>query len=325
MRKLTIATRGSKLALWQAEHVKERILAAHPESAEISLLILKTRGDKILDVPLAKVGGKGLFVKEIEEALLDGRADLAVHSMKDMPMDLPPGLTLGIITEREDPRDMFLSMCYPDLESLPRNGRVGTSSLRRQAQLLAFRSDLAIASLRGNVDTRLGKLAAGEYDAVIMAAAGIKRLGLAAPNMVPLPETFLLPAAGQGALGIEYRKDRPDIAALLASLDHGETHLCVMAERGFLAGLDGGCQAPMAAHAVVRNGTLTLEALLCDPEGHRSFRETADMDASLGTDAAFRLGRQLAETVMLSGGDTVLAEILDAAENDPYSNHTAGN
>ena len=316
MRNLIIATRGSKLALWQAKHVKERVLAACPDINEISLLVLKTRGDKILDVPLAKVGGKGLFVKEIEEALLDGRADLAVHSMKDMPMDLPSGLTLGVITEREDPRDMFLSMCYPNLEALPQNGRVGTSSLRRQAQLFAFRPDLTIVPLRGNVDTRLGKLAAGEFDAIIMATAGMKRLGLHAPHMVPLPETLLLPAAGQGALGLEFRTDRSDIAAILAPLNHEETHLCVMAERGFLAGLDGGCQAPMAAHATVRNGTLTMETLLCDPKGIRSFRETGNMNATLGVDAAFRLGRQLAETVILSGGGPLLAESLEATEND---------
>ncbi|SBV96116.1 hydroxymethylbilane synthase [uncultured delta proteobacterium] len=311
-RGLVIATRGSKLALWQAEHVKALILAARPEVPAVSLLVLKTKGDKILDVPLAKVGGKGLFVKEIEEALLDGRADLAVHSMKDMPMELPPELTLGAIMEREDPRDIFLSVRHASLDALPKGARVGTSSLRRAAQLLALRPDLEIIPLRGNVDTRLAKLTAGEFDAIIMAAAGMKRLGLAAPHMEELPETVLLPAAGQGALGVEYRKDRRDLAEALAFLDHEKTHACVMAERGYLAGLDGGCQAPMAAHAVIRGGTLTLETLLCDLTGKRMFRETAELDASLGGDAAYRAGRKLAETVKRSGGESLLAEIFAA-------------
>ena len=312
MRHLTIATRGSKLALWQAEHVKERVLACNPDISSVSLLVLKTKGDKILDVPLAKVGGKGLFVKEIEEALLDGRADLAVHSMKDMPMELPPELTLGVIMEREDARDMFLSMQYENLGALPFGARVGTSSLRRQAQLLAVRPDLAIASLRGNVDTRLGKLAAGEFDAIIMAAAGMKRLGLSAPYMAELPETTLLPAAGQGALGLEYRRDRDDVATALAKLAHPATHTCVMAERGFLAGLDGGCQAPMAAHATITEGALTLAALLCGLDGQTRYSETAKMDAALGHQAAYALGLSLAKKVKASGGDALLAEIFAA-------------
>ena len=313
---LTIATRGSKLALWQAEHVKSRILSACPGVAAVSLLVLKTRGDKILDVPLAKVGGKGLFVKEIEEALLDGRADLAVHSMKDMPMDLPPELTLGAVMEREDPRDMFLSMRHADLDSLPASARVGTSSLRRQAQLLSARPDLCIIPLRGNVDTRLAKLVAGEFDAVIMAAAGMKRLGLLAPHMTAMPENILLPAAGQGALGLEYRKDRRDLAETLAFLDHAATRRCVMAERGFLAGLDGGCQAPMAAHAVIRGGTLALETLLCDLEGKRAFRERAVMEASLDAEAAYGLGKTLADAVKRSGGEALLAELFAAADTN---------
>lgn len=314
MRNLTIATRGSKLALWQAEHVKERVLACNPDITSVSLLVLKTKGDKILDVPLAKVGGKGLFVKEIEEALLDGRADLAVHSMKDMPMELPPELTLGVIMEREDARDMFLSMRYENLGALPPGARVGTSSLRRQAQLLAARPDIVIASLRGNVDTRLGKLAAGEFDAIIMAAAGMKRLGLSAPHMAELPETILLPAAGQGALGLEYRRDRLDVAAAIAKLDHPETHTRVMAERGFLAGLNGGCQAPMAAHATITGNTLGLDALLCGLDGQRRYSETATMDAALGPQAAYSLGLSLAEKVKASGGEGLLAEIFAAVD-----------
>lgn len=311
---MTIATRGSKLALWQAEHVKERILASNRDITSISLLVLKTKGDKILDVPLAKVGGKGLFVKEIEEALLDGRADLAVHSMKDMPMELPPELTLGVIMEREDARDMFLSMRYENLAALPPGARVGTSSLRRQAQLLAARPDLAIVSLRGNVDTRLGKLSAGEFDAIIMAAAGMKRLGLSAPYMAELPETILLPAVGQGALGLEYRRDRIDMGAALAKLDHPATHTRVMAERGFLAGLNGGCQAPMAAHATIAEGTLTLTVLLCGFDGQSRYSETAGMDAESGPQAAYGLGLSLAEKVKASGGERLLAEIFAAVD-----------
>lgn len=312
MRNLTIATRGSKLALWQAEHVKERVLAFNPNISSVSLLVLKTKGDKILDVPLAKVGGKGLFVKEIEEALLDGRADFAVHSMKDMPMELPPELTLGVIMKREDARDMFLSMRYESLGALPLGARVGTSSLRRQAQLLAARPDLSIVSLRGNVDTRLAKLAAGEFDAIIMAAAGMKRLGLSAPHMAELPERILLPAAGQGALGLEYRRDRADVAAVLTKLDHPATHTSVMAERGFLAGLDGGCQAPMAAHASITGDTLSLTALLCGLDGQRRYGETASMDAALGHQAAYDLGLSLAEKVKASGGAALLTEIFAA-------------
>ena len=315
MRKLTIATRGSKLALWQAEFVKARICAACPAITDISLLVLKTKGDKILDVPLAKVGGKGLFVKEIEEALLDGRADIAVHSMKDVPMELPVGLVLGVVPEREDVRDMFLSMHYAALEDLPQRARVGTSSLRRQAQLLAARPDLAIIPLRGNVDTRLGKLAAGEFDAIIMAAAGMKRLGLTAPHMLPLPVNLLLPAAGQGALGIEYRQKDTALAALLAFLDDEKTHRTVSAERGFLAGLDGGCQTPIAAHAVITDETLTLSGKLLDIAGKQALCETVTADASITYDAAYALGQTLAATIKNNGGDALLAKLF-AGTND---------
>ncbi|MDL2210399.1 hydroxymethylbilane synthase [Desulfovibrio sp. OttesenSCG-928-O18] len=312
MQKLTIATRGSKLALWQAEHVKARILATAPSLDAVDLLVLKTKGDKILDVSLAKIGGKGLFVKEIEEALLDGRADVAVHSMKDVPMDLPEGLTLGAIMEREDARDMFLSMRFVNLDALPAGARVGTSSLRRQAALLRLRPDLDVIPLRGNVDTRLAKLAANEFDAVIMAAAGLKRLGLSAPFMYELPQSAMPSAAGQGALGLEYRADDANIAALLAPLDHKTTHLCVMAERGFLAGLEGGCQTPMAAHATVEGDTLTLDAMLADLTGKRTIRETARMGASLGPETAYGLGLGLADKVRKNGGEELLAELLAA-------------
>jgi hydroxymethylbilane synthase len=313
MEKLTIATRGSKLALWQAEHVKSLILRIAPHITEISLLVLKTKGDKILDVPLAKVGGKGLFVKEIEEALLDDRADLAVHSMKDVPKDLPEGLTLGAIMERENPRDMFLSMQYADLSDLPHGAKVGTSSLRRSAQILKTRPDITIIPLRSNVDTRLAKLAAGEFDAIIMATAGMKRLGLTAAFMKEIDPARMLPAAGQGALGLEYREDRPEITGILAPLDHAETHLCVTAERGFLTGLEGGCQTPIGAHATVTNGTLTLQGMLCSLTGDRLIADCASMEASLGVQTAKGLGLGLAEKIRTAGGDALLSDLFAAS------------
>ncbi|MDR3074235.1 MAG: hydroxymethylbilane synthase [Deltaproteobacteria bacterium] len=314
MQTLVIATRGSKLALRQAEYVKKRLLAACPFVASVELLAVKTKGDALLDAPLAKIGGKGLFVKEIEEALLDGRADLAVHSMKDVPMDLPETLCLAAVLEREDPRDLFLSMRCPDLASLPRGARVGTCSLRRQAGLLALRPDLTVTALRGNVDTRLAKLAAGEYDAILVAAAGMKRLGLAAPFMAALSPDSMLPAAGQGALGLECRADRPELAATLRRLDHAETRLCVTAERGFLAGLGGGCQTPMAAHARIEAGTLALDALLARADGSECIRKTARMAAEKGKEHARSLGLSLAQTIRHSGGDALLAALF-AAEN----------
>ena len=310
MRTLTIATRGSKLALWQAEHIKARILAACPEVSGVELLVLKTKGDIIQDVPLAKVGGKGLFVKEIEEALLDGRADLAVHSMKDVPMRLPQGLVLGAIPEREDPADALLSVRWPDLATLPQGAVVGTSSLRRQAQLLALRPDLVVRSLRGNVDTRLRKLMDGDFDAIVMAAAGLKRLGLAAPYTAPLAVDVCIPAAGQGALGIEFAARDTELAQLLAFLDHAPTRICVEAERGLLFGLDGGCQAPIAAHAVMTGPeTFSLTALVMDCAGGRAIRRNVAGSAAQARDC----GLALAEDIKTSGGAALLAELYAAA------------
>ena len=310
MKTLTIATRGSRLALWQAEYIKDLLERRH--IVRVELLVLKTKGDIILDVPLSKVGGKGLFVKEIEEALLDGRADLAVHSMKDVPMELPEGLTLGAIPEREDPADLLLSVRYAGLEALPRGGRVGTSSLRRQAQLLALRPDLEVLSLRGNVDTRIRKLEAGEFDAIIMAAAGMKRLGLRLPYMIFLD---FLPAAGQGALGIEYKAERTDVAGLLAFLNHPETFVRVEAERACLAGLDGGCQVPIAAHAtlseysgfggVLPGAELVLEALVADVKGQTIIRRTLRGNPS----EARNLGLALAAEIKNTGGAAILREL----------------
>ena len=308
MKKLTIASRGSRLALWQAEQIKGRLLARHP-GLQAEILVLKTQGDITLDVPLAKIGGKGLFVKEIEEALLDGRADFAVHSMKDVPMNLPDGLVLGTVLEREDARDMFLSVRYENLDALPSGAKVGTSSLRRQAQLLALRPDLDIASLRGNIDTRLEKLMNGEFDAIVMAAAGLSRIGLTAPYMTALSDDTFLPAAGQGALGLEYHAERTDVAALLAFMDHAETHRAVTAERGFLAGLDGGCQTPIAAHAAVKNGELVLTGLLADTAGQRVFRERASAGATCPPEEARELGLALAAKIRTSGGNALLEEL----------------
>ena len=317
MKKITIATRGSKLALWQATHIQGLLEDRH--GVPVELLVLKTRGDIIQDVPLSKVGGKGLFVKEIEEALLDGRADIAVHSMKDVPMELPEGLTLGAVPQREHTADLLLSAQWPDFASLPQGARVGTSSLRRQAQLLALRPDLRVASLRGNVDTRIRKLMAGDFDAIIMAAAGMKRLGLSAPHMFALEPPDFLPAAGQGALGIELRDDRPDVMAMLDFLNHQESFACVAAERGFLAGLEGGCQVPIAAHAVISPGLpdgalhpesyLSIEGLVSDVEGKRIIRGTLS-----GKPAQAReIGLALAERIKKEGGDAILRELYEAS------------
>ncbi|MDO5483417.1 MAG: hydroxymethylbilane synthase [Desulfovibrionaceae bacterium] len=306
MRKhLIIATRGSQLALWQAEHVKA-LLEALDSQLRVSLNVIKTRGDIIQDVPLSKVGGKGLFVKEIEEALLDGRADLAVHSIKDVPMQLPEGLILGCIPPRETPTDCLLSMAYPDLDALPQGAHVGTSSLRRQAQLLAIRPDLRISSLRGNVDTRLRKLAQGDYDAIILASAGMKRLGLSAPYMSPLDVDAFLPAVGQGAIGIECREDNYDLLVLLASLEDRDTRVCVEAERAFLARLEGGCQVPIAGHArLVDDETISLQGLVAEVDGSRILRGRMEAHAT----EAGTLGQNLAADLLQQGGRAILEKL----------------
>jgi hydroxymethylbilane synthase len=308
--KLVIATRGSKLALWQARHVAARIREAQPGLA-VELLPITTKGDKILDVPLAKVGGKGLFVKEIEEALLDGRADLAVHSMKDVPAEQPAGLVLGVIPEREDPADLLLSVAYDSLAALPAGASVGTSSLRRRAQLLAARPDLAVVDLRGNLDTRLGKLLDGRFDAIVVAAAGINRLGLSAPRMARLAPPAFLPAAAQGALGLEYRADDAAIAAAVAFFDHADSRDAVAAERGFLGRLEGGCQVPIAAHAVVDGVSLTLDGLVADPADGRTFRDSLSGPRS----RAAALGAALADTVLAMGAKAVLDAVYATASS----------
>lgn len=305
---LVIATRGSKLALWQAEHVKKLLQEVDP-SVSVSINVIKTRGDMIQDRPLAKIGGKGLFVKEIEEALLDGRADLAVHSVKDMPMELPAGLILGCVPQRQAVTDSYVSWRYPALQLLPENARVGTSSLRRQAQLLAKRPDLRVESLRGNVDTRLRKVENGEFDATILATAGMNRLGLDAPFVQPLDADDFLPAAGQGALGIECQEDNYDVFVLLAHLENRAARLCVDAERNFVATLNGGCQAPIAAHArMVDEEMIELEGLVAEPDGSMILRARHIAPA----EDARALGRQVAEEIKNNGGDAIIEKLLEA-------------
>lgn len=301
MRKIVIATRGSRLALWQAEHISARLQARYPD-LEVELLKIKTKGDKILDVPLAKVGGKGLFVKEIEEALLDGRAHIAVHSMKDVPTVLPEPLVVGIIPERESCTDMLCSVHYDGLDALPQGATVGTSSLRRQAQLLAMRPDLRVEMLRGNLDTRMGKLTGGQYDAIVLATAGLRRLEVSAPKMQELGPPEFLPAVAQGALGIEYRKDAAEVLELISFLHHEPTAVQVRAERGFLTGLDGGCQVPIAAWSELLEGRVRLTGFVAEVDGTSPIRMTDEDEAA----AAWDLGIRLANAVLAAGGKAIL-------------------
>jgi hydroxymethylbilane synthase len=307
MHKLTIATRKSKLALWQAEHIKSLLQAEHP-GLEVELLKVVTKGDKILDVPLAKVGGKGLFVKEIEDALLDGRADIAVHSMKDVPTALPDGLVLGVMPAREAPTDTLLSVHHDDLAALPEGALVGTSSLRRQSQLMILRPDLRVESLRGNLDTRVGKLMDGQFEAIVVATAGLNRLGLSAPRMQTLGPPDFLPAVAQGALGIEHRAADDEVVAMLDFLNHAHTWTTVMCERGFLTALEGGCQVPIAGHATLDTkgeGVLRMEGLVCDLTGQRVIRRSA----TGSPDTAWDLGVALAKEVLAAGGKEILDEV----------------
>ncbi|MDD3311719.1 hydroxymethylbilane synthase [Pseudodesulfovibrio sp.] len=304
MKELVIATRGSALALWQANHIKDLLEAEHP-GLTVELLKIKTKGDKILDVPLAKVGGKGLFVKEIEEALLDGRAHLAVHSMKDVPTELPEGLEVGIIPEREAATDSLLSVNYDGLDELPKGALVGTSSLRRQSQLAALRPDLEIRSLRGNLDTRVRKLLDGEFDAIVVATAGLNRLGLSAPTQEILGPPDFLPAVAQGALGIEFATRDTEVAALLQFLDHAPTKIQVLAERGFLTGLDGGCQVPIAAWSRLEGDRVRLTGFVADVDGSRPIR----MEAEGPADQAWEVGTELAGKVLAAGGKAILDEV----------------
>jgi hydroxymethylbilane synthase len=304
-RNLRIATRSSALALWQAEFIKAELERLH-SNITVELIKIKTLGDKILDVPLAKVGGKGLFVKELEEAMLDGRADLAVHSMKDVPMAFPEGLDLVAICERDDPTDAFVSNHFSSLDDLPQNAVVGTSSLRRESQLRANRPDLQIRMLRGNVNTRLAKLDAGDYDAIILASSGLKRLGFEARIRNCMPDTLSLPAVGQGALGIECRLDDQELRAMLEPLNHTDSADRVKAERALNTRLNGGCQVPIAAYALLEdNNMLWLRGLVGAVDGSRMFRAEGRVHRSEGE----RLGRELAENLLAQGADKVLAEV----------------
>ncbi|KOQ95432.1 hydroxymethylbilane synthase [Pluralibacter gergoviae] len=301
---LRIATRQSPLALWQAHYVKERLEAHHPQ-LQVELVPMVTRGDVILDTPLAKVGGKGLFVKELELALLEGRADIAVHSMKDVPVAFPQGLGLSVICERGDPRDAFVSNHYASIDALPAGSIVGTSSLRRQCQLAASRPDLVIRSLRGNVGTRLGKLDAGEYDAIILAVAGLQRLGLESRIRQPLSPEQSLPAVGQGAVGIECRMDDERTLALLAPLNHPETAVRVTAERAMNTRLEGGCQVPIGSYAELIDGDVWLRALVGAPDGQRVVRG----ERRGPVDQAQALGVSLAEELLNGGAREILTEV----------------
>lgn len=308
-REIRIATRKSALALWQAEYVKARLEQAHP-GLTVSLVPMVSRGDKLLDAPLAKIGGKGLFVKELETALLENEADIAVHSMKDVPMDFPEGLGLFCICEREDPRDAFVSNTYDSLDALPAGSIVGTSSLRRQAQLLARRPDLKIQFLRGNVNTRLAKLDAGEYDAIILAAAGLIRLGFEERIRSSISVDDSLPAGGQGAVGIECRSVDSEIHALLAPLHHAETATRVIAERALNKRLNGGCQVPIACYALLEGEQIWLRGLVGQPDGSQLLRAEGR-----GNDAE-ALGVQVAEQLLAQGAEAILQAVYGEAAGE---------
>ncbi|MGA8867314.1 MAG: hydroxymethylbilane synthase [Candidatus Sulfotelmatobacter sp.] len=299
MPRLRIGSRGSQLALWQANHISA-LLQAHGHEVEIE--IIHTTGDKITDVALAMVGTKGMFTKEIEEALAAGRVDLAVHSLKDLPTQLPPGFEIAAITERQDPRDAFCSRHYAKIEDLPRKARVGTSSLRRQAQLKALRPDLDIQPLRGNVDTRLRKLEQSEYDAIILASAGLNRLGKTELIKQIIPAEIMCPAAGQGALGIEIRQGDATTLELLAFLNDASARAATTCERSLLNSLGGGCQVPIGAFAETSNGKLHLESIVADPDGSKLLRDSRD-----GDDPE-KLGSEAGDALLKRGG----AEILEA-------------
>ncbi len=302
MKTLKIATRQSPLALWQAEHIRARLNALYPDLT-VELVKFVTQGDKILDTPLAKIGGKGLFVKELEAALLDGRADLAVHSMKDVPMHLPEGLTLAVICEREDPLDAFVSNHYMHFDELPLGAKVGTSSLRRKCQILQLRPDLEIVDLRGNVGTRLSKLDDGLYDAIILASAGLKRLGLADRIRHCLAPIMSLPAVGQGALGLECRSDDAELLKLITPLQHEETSICVRAERAFNAYLEGGCQVPIAGYATLLNDDqLQIEGRVGSVDGQTLLKEQLVGEIA----DAEQLGEQLAQRLLAQGAGELL-------------------
>jgi hydroxymethylbilane synthase len=308
MARLRIGSRGSQLALWQANHIKNLL---EQQGHQVEIEIIHTTGDKITDVPLAKVGTKGMFTKEIEEALADGRVDLAVHSLKDLPTELPPGFAIAAITRREDPRDVFCSVKFQSIDEMPHAARVGTSSLRRQAQLKALRPDLEIYPLRGNVDTRLRKLEAGDYDAIILAAAGVHRLGKTQLVRQKIPADIMCPAAGQGALGIEIRAGDNTTAKHLEFLDNAEARATTTCERALLNKLGGGCQVPIGASAEVRENQLHLDAIVARPDGSMVLRESRSGDDPV------KLGESVGDTLLQRGGAEILEEVYGGSVTTP--------
>lgn len=314
MKKLIIATRGSKLALWQSEHVKAELEKAHP-SLEVELSVMMTKGDKILDTPLAKIGGKGLFTKELEEAMLRGEAHIAVHSLKDVPMEFPKGLKLGVITKREDVRDAMLSEKYASLETLPHGAVVGTTSLRRRMQLLKLRPDFVIKNLRGNVNTRIRKLKEGEFDAIILASAGINRLGLAheVAHFVPISKDVMIPASGQAALGIEIVDD-PEVERLVSVLNDQNAIIETRVERDFVTILEGGCQVPIGVNAEIEGENLHVKAILGMPDGSEMMSESIT-----STRAEYaNVGKALAKSVLERGAKALLERAEAMALNEVF-------
>lgn len=309
---LNIATRQSPLALWQARHIQTRLQALYPQLS-INLVTMVTKGDKILDTPLAKIGGKGLFVKELEQALYEKQADIAVHSLKDVPMDLPDGLTLGAYCQREQPTDAFVSNKFSALDDLPQGATLGTSSLRRQCQIQQYRPDLNIISLRGNVGTRLAKLDNGDYDAIILATSGLKRLGLTERICHEIDTDISLPAVGQGALAIECRADDTDVLNLLKPLNHEPSRLCVLAERAMNRHLQGGCQVPIAGFAVIEDDKLTLTGRVGSVDGNVLLKaqqtNALTDDAQENEHIANAMGITVAQALLAQGADDILKEI----------------
>lgn len=303
-KKLVIASRESALAMWQAKHIQARLQSLYP-ACDVQILGMTTTGDQILDKPLASIGGKGLFIKELENALLDGSADFAVHSMKDVPMNMPEGFSLVATVERENPHDAFVSNDYDSLADLPAGSIVGTSSLRRQSQIQARFPHLKIESLRGNVQTRLRKLDEGQYAAIILAAAGLIRLELNSRIRNIISAEDSIPAVGQGALGIEIKSDRTDLIDVLAPLNHTETEQCVEAERGFSRTLAGSCTVPLGAYATKQNNSITITGFVASVDGTQMLRETMAGDAN----DAESIGKALAEKLISLGADKILAEL----------------
>lgn len=309
LKKITIATRASRLALWQAHHVRDLLRARFPD-LEVTLLEMTTKGDQILDRTLSKIGGKGLFIKELETALLDGRADLAVHSLKDVPVDLQSPFQLAAILERADPQDAFVSPKYQALKDLPAGAIVGTSSLRRESQIRAAYPALEVRPLRGNLDTRLSKLDRGDYDAIVLAAAGLQRLGLGERIASRLDIADSLPAAGQGALGIEILDSRPELAQMLETLACPATTACVTAERAVSRALGGSCQVPIAAYATLTGNALAVHALVATPDGKTVLRSSREGDVGM----AEQLGVAAAQALREQGADAILAALLDTPQ-----------